>query len=336
MHIPQILKYAIVAGLVAASWQAQAGEITVYTNLESDEVADYVKVAQKDLQDIKINVQRLSTGDLAARLIAESGNSRNDVIWALSLTNMLDPRILALTENYIPKGFERIPAQFKEAQGKWFAVTGYMAALCVNLDRLKQKNLPVPTGWKDLTNPIYKGEIVMPNPESSGTGYLQIVSLLQGMGPDAGWKMLKELDKNVAQYPQSGSAPCKMASKGEFAIGASLAEAAIKTVKEGFPVKMVIPVEGAGFELGANALMASSKNKADAKRFLDWTVTPNAVEAYSRHKEIVTVAGAKPTADMRAAGLPEDVTTVLFKMDFPASARTRSETLTRWKAEIGR
>jgi iron(III) transport system substrate-binding protein len=211
-----------------------------------------------------------------------------------------------------------------------------MAALCVNLDRLKQKNLPVPTGWKDLTNPIYKGEIVMPNPESSGTGYLQIVSLLQGMGPDAGWKMLKELDKNVAQYPQSGSAPCKMASKGEFAIGASLAEAAIKTVKEGFPVKMVIPVEGAGFELGANALMASSKNKADAKRFLDWTVTPNAVEAYSRHKEIITVAGAKPTADMRAAGLPEDVTTVLFKMDFPASARTRSETLTRWKAEIGR
>ena len=146
---------------------------TVYTNLESDEVADYVKVAQKDLQDMKINVQRLSTGDLAARLIAESGNSRNDVIWALSLTNMLDPRILALTENYIPKGFERIPAQFKEAQGKWFAVTGYMAALCVNLDRLKQKNLPVPTGWKDLTNPIYKGEIVMPNPESSGTGFLQ-------------------------------------------------------------------------------------------------------------------------------------------------------------------
>lgn len=335
MRVLNILRCAV-AGVGLFSLSALSGEITVYTNLETDEVADYVKVAQKDLPDIKVNVLRLSTGDLAARLIAEAGNPRNDAIWALSLTNMLDARILALTENYIPRGIERVPAQFKEPQGKWFTATGYMAALCVNLDRLKQKNLPVPTGWKDLTNPIYKGEIVMPNPESSGTGYLSIVSLIQGLGPDAGWKMLKDLDKNMAQYPTSGSAPCKMASKGEFAIGASLAEAAIKAVKEGFPVKMVIPAEGAGFELGANALMASAKNKPDAKRFLDWTISQNAVEAYSRHKEIVTVTGAKPTADMRAAGLPEDVTKVLFKMDFPASAATRRETLARWKTEIGR
>ena len=332
----QRIQRGIITGLALLSLSVFGGEITVYTNLESDEVADYVKVAQKDLPEVKINVLRLSTGDLVARLIAESGNSRNDVIWALSLTNMLDARILALTENYLPKGFERVPVQFKEPQGKWFTAAGYMAALCVNLDRLKQKNLPVPTGWKDLTNPVYKGEVVMPNPESSGTGYLAIVSLIQGLGPDAGWKMLKDLDKNVAQYTTSGSAPCKMASKGEFAIGASLAEAAIKSVKEGFPVKMVIPAEGAGFELGANALMASSKNKPDAKRFLDWTISQNAVEAYSRHKEIVTVAGARPTAEMRAAGLPEDVTKVLFKMDFPASAKSRAETLARWKAEIGR
>lgn len=335
MRVPNTVR-GLVAGLAVVSCCAFGGEITVYTNLESDEVADYMKVVQKDLPDIKVNVLRLSTGDLAARLIAEAANPRNDAIWALSLTNMLDPRIQALTENYVPKGFERVPAQFREAQGKWFTATGYMAALCVNLDRLKQKNLPVPAGWKDLTNPVYKGEIVMPNPESSGTGYLAIVSLIQGLGADAGWKMLKDLDKNVAQYPTSGSAPCKMASKGEFAIGASLAEAAMKSVKEGFPVKMVIPSEGAGFELGANALMAGARNKADAKRFLDWTLTPNAVEAYSRNKEIVTVAGGKPTADMRAAGLPEDVTKVLFKMDFAASAKTRGETLARWKSEIGR
>jgi iron(III) transport system substrate-binding protein len=320
----------------AATCAALAGEITVYTNLESDEVAEYVKVAQKDLPDVKVNVLRLSTGDLAARLAAESANPRNDVIWALSLTNMLDPRILALTEAYTPAGIDRVAERFKDPAGRWFTATGYMAALCVNLDRLKQKNLPVPASWKDLTHPVYKGEIVMPNPESSGTGYLQIVSLIQGLGTEAGWKMIKDLDKNVAQYPQSGSAPCKLASKGEFAIGASLAEAAIKSVKEGFPVKMVIPAEGAGYELGANALMAAAKNKADARRFLDWTLSPNAVQAYSRNKEIVTVKGATPTADMRAAGLPEDVTTVLFKMDFAASAATRGDTLKRWKADIGR
>jgi len=335
MRFLKILKYVVVV-LMATTWQVQAGEITLYTNLESDEVADYVKVAEKDLQNIKLKVLRLSTGDLAARLIAESDKPRNDVIWALSLTNMLDPRILALTEKYIPKGYERVPDQFKDPQGKWFTATGYMSALCVNTDRCKQKNLPIPTGWKDLANPIYKGEIVSPNPESSGTGYLQVVAILQGMGSDAGWKLLKEIDKNVSQYTQSGSAPCKMASKGEFAIGVSLVEAAVKSVKEGFPLKMVIPVEGAGFELGANALMAKSANKEDAKRFLDWTISPSALEAYARHKEIVTVPGSKHTADMRAAGLPDDLSKVLFKMDFQTSSSTRNDTLRRWKAEIGR
>ena len=96
-------RVALGAVLSAAACAALGGEITVYTNLESDEVAEYVKVAQKDLPDIKVNVLRLSTGDLAARLAAESANPRNDVIWALSLTNMLDPRILALTEAYVPK-----------------------------------------------------------------------------------------------------------------------------------------------------------------------------------------------------------------------------------------
>ena len=98
-------KFRKAAGAVlsAAAFAAFGGEITVYTNLESDEVAEYVKVAQTDLPDIKLNVLRLSTGDLAARLAAESSNPRNDVIWALSLTNMLDPRILALTEAYVPK-----------------------------------------------------------------------------------------------------------------------------------------------------------------------------------------------------------------------------------------
>lgn len=66
MRIQETLRCIIIA-LTVLSFSAFGGEITVYTNLESDEVADYVKVVQKDLPDIKINVPRLSTGDLAAQ-----------------------------------------------------------------------------------------------------------------------------------------------------------------------------------------------------------------------------------------------------------------------------
>ena len=67
---------------------------------------------------------------------------------------------------------------------------------------------------------------------------------------------LDKLDKNVAQYIKSGSRPCNVASMGEYTVGASYAMRAIKNIEEGYPISMVIPAEGSGNELEANALVA--------------------------------------------------------------------------------
>src|SRR3546814_16470078 len=82
---------------------------------------------------------------------------------------MLDPRIQAMLTPYLPKAADKLPAIYKGSDKKWFAATGYMAAFCVNTERLKAKNPPMQTSWKDLTNPVYKGELVMPNPPASRT-----------------------------------------------------------------------------------------------------------------------------------------------------------------------
>ena len=313
---------------------ATAGEITVYTSLEEPEIMDYLAAAKKDMPDIKVNVLRLSTGDLGARILSEGQHSHYDVIWGWALTNMMDPRIQALLAAYRPKGLQRMPAQFKDSAGKWFAPTGYMAALCVNTDRLKRKGLPMPSGWSALLNPVYKGEVVMPNPSSSGTGYLQVVSILQGMGPKKGWAFLKRLDANVAQYAKSGSRPCNMASTGEYAVGASSAIVAMQAVKQGYPVKIVIPKEGAGYELEANALAAASTHKRDAKRFLDWTLSDSSARLYGKYKEIVGIEGVSPRVNEPTNGLPADVKKVLFPMNFKQSMQTRPQTLARWQREI--
>jgi iron(III) transport system substrate-binding protein len=270
---------------------AAAETITVYTSYEEDELAAFLKAAKADLPDLDVKALRLSTGDLGARILAEAANPQHDVVMGWAVTNLVDPRMLALLEAYAPKGIETVPAQFRDPGQKWFAVTGYMAAFCVNNERIKAKSLPMPKSWADLANPAYKGEIVMPNPASSGTGYIQIASILQMKGEQAGWAYLKDLDKNIAQYIKSGSRPCNTASAGEYAIGASFALRAIKNIAEGYPITMVIPAEGAGNELEANALVAASKKKEAAKRFLDWTLSPNAVKEYYNWKEIVTISG---------------------------------------------
>jgi iron(III) transport system substrate-binding protein len=319
---------------MALAGVAQAETITVYTSYEEDELAAFLEEMKQDLPDLDVDVLRLSTGDLQARILAESANPQHDVIWGWAVTSMVDPRILELLEAYEPANLDRVPARFRDPEGRWFAVTGYMAAFCVNNEVLKAKNLPMPTSWEDLLDPVYEGEIVMPNPASSGTGYLQIASILQMKGEEAGWEYLRGLDKNIAQYIKSGSRPCNSASQGEYAIGASFALRAIKNIAEGYPITMVIPAEGAGNELEANALMASSDNKEAAQRFLDWTLSDRAVDTYYDWKEIVTVSGGAMPENFKAAGLPDDIGSVMWDMDFAWSAENRDRILEQWTAEF--
>ncbi|KAA3626878.1 MAG: extracellular solute-binding protein [Proteobacteria bacterium] len=331
-----LLSLMAAAVCLVGSTVAHAGEITVYTALEEEEIADYIAAASKAMPDIKVNVLRLSTGKLGARILAEAENPQADVIWGWAVTAMMDPRILAMLEPYAAKGADKLNAAHRDQQGRWFAPTGYMGAFCVNTERLAQKGLPMPTSWQDLADPRFKGEVLMPDPNSSGTGYLHVISLLQGMGEEQGWAQLAAVDPNMAQYTSSGSKPCKAARAGEYTVGASLAFTALKSIESGYPLKMVIPKGGAGYELEASALMVSSKNKGDAKRFLDWTLSKDATDLYGAFKALITVPGVKPSAAAEKAGLPADLSGALAKIDFAASAKAQTEIKKTWKEKFGR
>jgi len=330
------LSIAAVTAVLSLSGKAYAGDITAYTSLEEDDVKVYLEAFAKAEPDIHVHVLRLSTGDLGARILAEKSNPQHDIIWGWAVTQMADPRILEMVEPYKPKGIDKVNTAFKDPQNRWFATTGYLAGFCVNTEVLKQHNLPMPTSWQDLLNPVYKGQLVMPNPASSGTGYLQIASILQMKGEEEGWKFLKELDKNMAQYIKSGSKPCKMASAGEYAIGASFAFSGVKQILQGYPIKLVIPSEGAGYEIEVSALMKTSQNKGDAKKFLDWLLTLDAAKLYGERAAMSAVPGAEPTKAVLDAGLPADISTVLYKMDFNWSAANKARVIDKWQAEIER
>ncbi|MCA8093712.1 ABC transporter substrate-binding protein [Burkholderia anthina] len=335
MRFAKTLISLLAAGLstCAAIGTAHAGQITVYSALESDEIATYLAAARQAMPDLQVNVLRLSTGDLAARMIAEAGAPHADAVWGEALTNLLDPRIASQLAPVQTKNIASLPTQFRDPAGKWFAATGYMAALCVNTDVLAAKRLPMPTSWEDLTKPVYKGNVVMPDPSSSGTGYLQIAAILQGAGDTAGWQLLKGLGANVAQFTSSGSQPCKLARTGEYAVGASFAFVAMQSIKAGFPVKMVIPSKYVGYELEGSGMLKTSSKQADTKRFLDWVASPAAAKRYQQYKEIVTTPGIRPTPDEIAEGLPADVSKVLYPMNFAESAKMRDAALTRFKTE---
>ncbi|WP_333683156.1 ABC transporter substrate-binding protein [Pontibaca methylaminivorans] len=321
---------------MAVALPAFAGEITVYTAYEEDEIAAYVAAAEKAIPDLKINVLRLSTGTLAARLIAEAGNPQADMLWGQAITATMDPQILDQLEPYEAQGADTLDERYRDPENRWFAPTGYMGTFCVNTARLEQKGLPMPASWKDLEDPAFKGEIIMANPSSSGTGYLHVIALLHELGEEEGWAQLERVDANIAQYTSSGSKPCKSVRSGEYTVGISLAITAAQSVEQGYPVKAVFPEEGSGYELEAAGLMKASDNKEDVKRFMDWLLTDEAIALYEDYKILIAAPGTTPAQSAIDAGVPEDVQSILADIDFPKSAEQQDEVKATWKEKFGR
>ena len=301
--------------------------VVVYTAIENEQIAEYKKAYEKALPNIDLKILRLSTGDIAARFMAEKDNMQADVVWGVAATNMLVFKQAGLLEPYAPKGLERVQPLFRDkaTPPSWVGIDIFMSAFCVNTEVARKANFPIPASWADLTKPVYKGQIVMPNPASSGTGYLSVVSILQRLGEPKGWEYLDALHKNVAEYSKSGSKPCKDAAAGERGIGVSFEYVANKMKKDGAPVEMVLPKEGSGYDMEANSLTKKGRNNAAAKAFLDWAVSDEAMKLYSQYFAAVGVAGFPPPA-----GLPADVTKVVYPNDFEWSAKNRDRILAEW------
>jgi iron(III) transport system substrate-binding protein len=309
--------------------------VIIYTSLENEEVVDYLELAKKELPDLDIQAIRLSTGELGARMLAEKDNPQADCIWGWAVTNMSEFIPKGMLEPYKPKGWDKIPSHFKNPDGYWTAIDLYVAALVPNTKVLESKNLPMPKGWNDLLNPVYKDMLIMPNPASSGTGFLQVASLLVMLDPDyktkpveenKAWDFLKKLDKNMGQYIKSGSKPAKLTAAGEYAIGCSFAFVYSSLKKKGFPVALVLPEEGAGYELEANALLKGAKHEKAAKKFLDWAITESAMKQYAKFKLGVTYPNIQGPKD-----LPALETIKLAPMDFPWQSKNRVKILEHWQ-----
>jgi iron(III) transport system substrate-binding protein len=318
-----LVVFALLVGPAAAK-----DVVVIYTALEPEQVTDYMKAVNKSLPNLEVKMLRLSTGDIAARFMAEKDNMQADVIWGVAATNMLVFKNAGLLEPYAPKGLDRVQPLFRDKGNvpSWVGIDIYMSAFCFNTEIAKKKNLPKPESWADLTKPVYKGEVVMPNPASSGTGYLSVASILQRLKEGPGWQYLDALDKNMAEYTKSGSKPCKDAAAGERAIGVSFEYVALKMKKDGAPVEMVLPKEGSGYELEANGLTKKGKGNAAAKAFLDWAISNEAMGLYSKYFAAVSVPGF-PVPE----GLPKDITKVVFPNDFDWSAKNRDRILAEWQ-----
>lgn len=264
--------------------KATEGSLVVYTAFEDDQIDKYLESFYEQYPDIDLEVIRESTGTLIAKVIAEKDNPVADVIWGTSASVLLQLEPYDLLKGYNPEGIELLDPKFYDSESEealWTGCDVYETAFLVNTQVCEDEGIPVPTSFADLLDPCYEGQIVMPDPTSSGTGMLSVNGILQIMGEEEGWNYMEELNKNIASYTTSGSKPAKMAAAGECAIGISFGYRCATLLAEGNPVEVVFPSEGCGWDVEANCLINKEEISPAAYTFLDWAISDVAMEKYA-------------------------------------------------------
>ena len=322
------------AVLLAASFGALAQKttLTVYTALETDQLKAYEAGFNRVNPNIEIKWVRDSTGVITAKLLAEKGNPQADVVMGVAASSLalLDSQGMLIP--YAPLNLDAIMSAYRDKKNPpaWFGMDVWGATVCFNTVEAQKKGIPKPETWKDLTKPAYKGQIVMPNPASSGTGFFDVTAWLTLWGDQdgkgGGWKYMDALHENIAQYTHSGSKPCNMAAAGEYVIGISFEYRANANKAKGAPIDLVFPKEGLGWDLEAFAIHAGTKKLDAAKKLADWASSKDAMLLYGKNFAITAHPGvAEPLKNV-----PADYEARLVKMDFATTAKNRERVLAEW------
>ena len=319
---------ALVLGTTAPAQAQVRTKVVVYTALENDQLGPLKQALEVAHKDVEVSWVRDSTGVITARVLAEKANPQADVVWGLALSSVLMFDKEGLLEPYAPQGLADLKPAFRDQAPSphWTGMDAFLSLIGVNQPELAKSGARMPAGWDDLTQPQLKGKLVMPNPASSGTGYLQVAAWLQALGEDKGWALMDKLHENMGVYTHSGSAPHVQAARGERTASIGLDMRAVREKNNGAPLEIVVPAGGVGWDMEATALVRGRPNAAAAKKVIDFTVSKEAHELYGKTYAIL---GHK-AVNAAPKNYPANAEAQMLKVDFAKMAADRDRVLAEW------
>lgn len=285
-RIALFLLVAMLAITVAgASGRPEAGtqsnRITAYTTLD-EELARQVFNAFTAETGIQVDYVRLSTGEAVARIEAERANPQASIWFGGVGIGHIEAQQKGLTMPYRSPAAQ-MPPQFRDPDYYWHGIYAGMLSFASNNNVMARIGAQPPRSWEDLTNPVFRNQIQMANPGSSGTSYNVLATMVQLLGEDAAFDYMARMDANITQYTRSGSAPGRNAALGEVGVAIGYSHDIVRLISEGYPLTLTFPSEGAGFEVAAISLIANGPaDQLDAaKRLLDWGLGETAARLYA-------------------------------------------------------
>ena len=334
---------SLVAALALASGAAsapalaqQAGQVNVICSVQA-EWCNMIQTVFARTTGIKVNMSLRGSGEALAQLVAERANPKTD-LW---FGGTGDPHLQAaeqdLTLEYKSPALSQLYpwAQQQAAQSGYRTVGVYSGPLGFgyNTELIARKKMPVPKSWADLLQPVYKGEIQVANPASSGTAYTMIATLVQLMGEEKAFEYMKALHRNIGQYTRSGTAPIKAVARGETTVSISFVHDGPTEAAQGFPVATITPAEGTGAEIGSMSIVKGARNLENAKMLYEWALTAQAQQFGAATRQFQLPSNKAAPVDPR---VPDFKRIRLIDYDYAKYGATaeRRRLIARWEKEV--
>jgi iron(III) transport system substrate-binding protein len=335
---PHAVAFALSALLAGTAPASAQGTLNLYCSVQVEWCQAIVTSFQRE-SGIRVNMTQRGSGETLAAIRAEGQNPRADVWFG----GTGDPHLAAAEENLSqayesPNNAQLHPwalLQWRQSERRAVGVYAGAIGFGINTELLARKNVAPPACWADLLDPRFRGEIQVANPNSSGTAYVVIATLVQLMGEEPAFDFLRRMHPNVNSYARSGTGPIKAVARGETGISLSFVHDAVTERNAGFPVAWATPCEGTGYEIGSMSILRGARNLTQARRFYDWALTAPA------QRLGFEAGGQLQTPSNREAPLPPNAPDLgkirLIDYDFAKYGRAaeRRRLIERWDREVG-
>ena len=279
----------------------------------------------------KVEFLSMSSGEVISRTKAE-GKPMADLWFGGGIDAFMAAKKDGLLEQYEAKGSDKIKEGFKDSENYWLSKGITVVGFLVNEKVLKEKGLEVPKKWSDLTDPKYKGTIIMSNPAISGTNFGAVAGILGQKGNEKGWEYWTAFNKNVDFYSKRGKDPQEKTVAGEFGIGIIPVDKSAFDAAKKHNLTVVYPEDGIPWIPEGVAIFKNSQATDIAKAFEDFILKPEnqqlIAELDGKDGAQMVIDGSKG-ADL---GLPKDR---LLKEDLASFGNERSAILKKWKELVG-
>lgn len=258
------LKFVVLGLVLAVSLigcSKKGMDIVIYSCAEDYRNEYYLAELQKQFPEYNFTLDYQGSGASAAKLKAEGNQTQGDILlsWDFTYLEMLTDYLADMS--YFD--YSIFLDDMKVSSQRFVGEYRNSGAVVLNTELLAERGLPEPTSYADLVKAEYKGLLSMPNPKSSGTGYMFLKNLVNEWGEDAAFAYFDKFAENVVQFTASGSGPMNALVQKEAAIALGMTGQAVTMMNEGAPFKIVFFEEGAPCSLYGHAMTRKAEGRDD-------------------------------------------------------------------------